>query len=65
MPNLDGIQLAKRIREYSNTVKILLITSFFSDELYRKEAFQELGFQTVIEKPILLDELKLPVEEIC
>lgn len=65
MPNLDGIQLAKRIREYSNTVKILLITSFFTDELYRKEAFQEARVSAVIEKPILLDELKLQLEELC
>ena len=39
MPEIDGIQLAKRIREHSSQVKILLITAFndtenlYSDEL--------------------------------
>ena len=28
MPNLDGIQLAKKIRKYNTTVKILLITAY-------------------------------------
>ncbi len=65
MPNLDGIHLAKRMREYSTTVKILLITAFCTDELYRKEAFQEARISAVIEKPILLDELKLRLEELC
>ena len=65
MPNLDGIHLAKRMREYSTTVKILLITAFCTDELYSKEAFQEARISAVIEKPILLDELKLRLEELC
>ena len=65
MPNLDGVQLAKRIREYSTTVKILLVTAFFAEELYRKEAFKEAHISDVIEKPILLDELKFRLEELC
>ena len=36
MPNLDGIHLAKRIREYSTTVKILLITAFCTGGLYQE-----------------------------
>ena len=36
MPFLDGIQLAKKIREYNTTVKILLITAFFTDATVEK-----------------------------
>ena len=32
MPDLNGIDLAKRIRDHSSSVKILLITGFFDDE---------------------------------
>ena len=39
MPNLDGIQLAKKIREYNTTVKILLMTAHFVEESFRKEVF--------------------------
>jgi len=65
MPTLDGIQLAKRIREYNPTVKILLITGFFTNELFRKEVFPDALIAYVIEKPFKLKDLKHRIEELC
>ena len=40
MANLDGIKLAKKIRKYNTTVKILLITAFCIDESFKEEAYE-------------------------
>ena len=65
MPNLDGIQLAKKIIDYNTTVKILLITGHFTDKSLRKEVFQEAHILDVIEKPLKLKELGPRIEELC
>jgi DNA-binding response OmpR family regulator len=65
MANLDGIKLAKKIRKYNTTVKILLITAFCIDESFKEEAYEVDRILDVIEKPIMLDELKLRLEESC
>ncbi len=65
MPNLNGIQIAKKIREYSTTVKYLLITGHFADTSFRKEVFQEAHILDVIEKPLKLKELGPRIEELC
>ena len=65
MPNLDGLQFAKRIREYNATVKILLITGYFVDKPFWIEVFQEADISDIIEKPFKLKELKPRIEELC
>jgi DNA-binding NtrC family response regulator len=65
MANLDEIKLAKKIRKYNTTVKILLITAFCIDESFKEEAYEVDRILDVIEKPIMLDELKLRLEESC
>lgn len=65
MPNLDGIQLAKKIREYSDTVKILLITAFCTDESLKEEVFREVRISDVIEKPFKFKELVPLITELC
>jgi DNA-binding response OmpR family regulator len=65
MPNLDGLQFAKRIREYNATVKILLITGYFIDKPFLIEVFQEADISDIIEKPFKLKELKPRIEELC
>ncbi len=65
MPFLDGIQLAKKIREYNTTVNILLITAFITDASLRKDVYQEAHISDVMEKPIKLKELGARIEELC
>ena len=64
MPNLDGIKLAKKIRKYNTTVKILLITAFCTDESFKEEVYQEARIWDVIEKSVMMNEHKPRIEEI-
>ena len=65
MPNLDGIQFAKKIREYNTTVKILLMTAYVVDGAVRKDLLQDALLVDVIEKPFRLKDLKPRIEELC
>src|ERR1043165_3455263 len=64
MPNLDGLQFAKRIREYNATVKILLITAATFDESFKKEVFREACISDVIEKSCNFKELGSRITEL-
>ena len=64
MPNLDGIKLAKKIRKYNTTVKILLITAFCTDESFKEEVYQEARIWDGIEKSVMMNEHKPRIEEI-
>jgi DNA-binding response OmpR family regulator len=64
IPNLNGTQLAEGIRNFSTTVKIFLTTAFFTNKLIRKEAFQDVHISDVIEKPVMVIELKPRIEEL-
>ncbi len=65
MPNLNGIDLAKRIRNNSSSVKILLITGFFDDEYVNGDVFKEARISKVLHKPVKLRELLGCVHELC
>jgi len=66
MPNMDGIELAKKIRERDKKTKIIISTAF-SDEKYLLDAV-ELGLERYIVKPLtkrnLLPALKKAVSNI-
>ena len=64
MPGLNGIDLAKRIRSYSRSVKIMLITAFYTDEFLHSEDFKEAQILDVISKPIKLMELRTRITEL-
>ena len=64
MPNLDGIKLAKKIRKYNTTVKILLITAFCTDESFKEDVYQEARIWDGIEKSVMMNEHKPRIEEI-
>ncbi len=65
MPNLNGIDLAKRIRNNSSSVKILLITGFFDDEYLNGDEFKMARISKVLHKPVKLKELLRCVNELC
>lgn len=64
MPNLNGIDLAKRIRNKSSSVKILLITGFFDDEYLNSNDFKQARISEVLHKPVKLQELLKCVNEL-
>lgn len=52
MPEMDGIELAQKIKERDDTIKICLITAFDLDDQRIKEFSQ-----CIIKKPISMDDL--------
>lgn len=64
MPGVNGIQLAKKIRECNEQTKILLITAFIADKVLKDESFKEAQISQVIEKPIHLNELKQRIAQL-
>ena len=64
MPYLNGIDLAKNIRNISPSVKILLITGFFDDEYLNKPDFKAARISEVLHIPVKLGELVGCVHEL-
>lgn len=58
MPSLDGIRLAKRIREFDTKTKILLITAFYFNDMSDTKEYREANLSGLIQKPTKLSELK-------
>ncbi len=65
MPGMNGIQLAKSIREHSSGVKIILITAFYAAENISNEDIKEADISDVLQKPVKLDELRTRIHELC
>jgi CheY-like chemotaxis protein len=58
MPLMDGITVAKRLREDPETAHIILIAlTAFSDEKYRQQT-QQAGFASHFVKPVQLPQLR-------
>lgn len=57
MPRLNGIELANKVREYSKTVKILLITAFVVDDLLQSDNFKQAQIVGTLQKPFSLKDL--------
>jgi two-component system response regulator PilR (NtrC family) len=61
MPDMNGIELLRRVREFLPEVSVVMMTAFATVETAR-EAFK-LGADDFIQKPFDVDELKLIVEK--
>ena len=61
MPDMNGIELLRRVREFSPDAAVIMMTAFATVETAR-EAFK-LGADDFIQKPFDVDELKLIVEK--
>ncbi len=64
MPSLDGIGLAKKIREFDTKIKILLITAFYFNEMPDTEEYREAKLAGLIQKPTKLSELRQRIIEL-
>ncbi|MBC7931364.1 MAG: sigma-54-dependent Fis family transcriptional regulator [Rubrivivax sp.] len=61
MPDMNGIELLRKVREFLPDVSVVMMTAFATVETAR-EAFK-LGADDFIQKPFDVDELKLIVEK--
>lgn len=60
LPDLDGFEATRRIREKNKSVPIIAVTSFSMDDV--REKFDKAGFNGYIQKPFnpstIMDEIK-------
>jgi DNA-binding NtrC family response regulator len=63
MPGICGLELANKIRELDDSVKIFLMTAFDTLDLENTEAYQSAKIDRTIQKPIKLTALKNIIEE--
>jgi len=59
MPRIDGVTLAKRVRELSPETNIILLTAYADDELIRQA--ERLAIEHVLDKPAQLDKIRRTV----
>ena len=64
MPSLDGLRLAKRIREFDTKIKILLITAFYFNEMPDTEEYRQAKLTGIIQKSMNLSELRKRIIEL-
>ena len=63
MPGMCGLEVANKIRELNNSIKIFLITAFETADLESIETYQSAKIDRVIQKPIKLSILKNIIDE--
>jgi len=61
LPNVDGIEILKLLRQYYSKVKVIVMTAYSVE--YKKIA-ESIGYDEFFVKPILVDELLVKVEEL-
>lgn len=64
MPCLDRLELAKRLRLYNKTVKIVLVTAILAEENLDDKKLKEVGIDGVYEKPFHLKDLRPIIKKI-
>jgi CheY-like chemotaxis protein len=65
MPGMNGVELAKRIREYNADAKIVLITAFYIDDVTNSDDFKKAGISNVLSKPVKLAQLRRYIKDEC
>ncbi len=63
VPNVDGIKILKRIREFYNEVPIIIISATVELDII-KESY-DFGCNDYLKKPFFIDELEIKVEKLC
>jgi len=58
MPSLNGLELAKKIRELNTNIKIFLMTAFETRDLEDHEDFKMARIDRLIQKPVRFSELR-------
>lgn len=64
MPGLCGIDLAKKIRQINNKVKIFLMTAFETQGLEASEDFKIAKIDRLLQKPIRFSDLREMINDV-
>ncbi len=63
VPNIDGIKVLKKIREYYDEVPVIIISATVELDII-KESY-DFGCNDYLKKPFFIDELEIKVERLC
>ncbi|NOX15341.1 MAG: response regulator transcription factor [Epsilonproteobacteria bacterium] len=63
VPNIDGIEILKRIREFNANTPIVIISSTVELDII-KDAYKY-GCNDYLKKPFFIDELEIKIEKLC
>lgn len=63
VPNIDGIKILKKIREYYKTLPVIIISASVELDVIKKA--YEFGCNDFIKKPFFIDELEIKIEKYC
>jgi len=63
VPNIDGIKVLRKIREYYHKVPIIIISA--SVELDTIKESYDFGCNDYLKKPFFIDELEIKIEQLC
>jgi DNA-binding response OmpR family regulator len=65
MPSLNGLELAKKIRELNTNIKIFLMTAFETRDLENHIDFKMARIDRLIQKPVSFSDLKEMINKAC
>lgn len=63
VPNVDGLKILKKIREYYDEVPVIIISATVELEII-KESY-DFGCNDYLKKPFFIDELEIKIERLC
>lgn len=63
VPNIDGIKILKKIREFYTDVPVIIISGTVELDII-KEAY-DFGCNDYLKKPFFIDELEIKIERLC
>lgn len=65
MPGLNGLELAKSIRDFDTSVKIILISAFYTEKNLMSIDNQGAEISLVIRKPVHMSVLLNHIKDLC
>ncbi len=63
VPNIDGINILKKIREYYEVVPVIIISGSVELDVIRQS--YDFGCNDYLKKPFFIDELEIKIEKLC
>lgn len=63
VPNVDGMQVLKKIREFNTDTPVIIISSTIELDIIKKS--YNYGCNDYLKKPFFIDELEIKIEKLC
>ena len=63
VPNIDGIEILRKIREYYQSLPVIIISASVELDII-KQAY-DFGCNDYLKKPFFIDELEIKIEKLC